>query len=58
MVVDVLYPGWVPFKNLAVSQDIPGWLRAHDTAMRYPWRTLVGGHLGRLGTRADGHLQQ
>ncbi|MFI7149444.1 MBL fold metallo-hydrolase [Nonomuraea sp. NPDC050022] len=58
MVVDVLYPGWVPFKNLAVSQDIPGWLRAHDIAMRYPWRTLVGGHLGRLGIRADGHLQQ
>ncbi|MEU8197262.1 MBL fold metallo-hydrolase [Microbispora amethystogenes] len=58
MVVDVLYPGWVPFKNLAVSQDIPGWLRAHGIAMRYPWRTLVGGHLGRLGARADGHLQQ
>ncbi|GAA3604345.1 hypothetical protein GCM10022419_106330 [Nonomuraea rosea] len=58
MVVDVLYPGWVPFKNLAVSQNIPGWLQAHATAMSYPWRTLVGGHLGRLGTRADGHLQQ
>jgi hypothetical protein len=20
--------GWVPFKNLAVSQDIPGWIGA------------------------------
>ena len=30
MVVDVLFPGWVPFKNLALSQDIPGWVRAHD----------------------------
>jgi len=58
MLVDVLYPGWVPFKNLAVSQDIPGWIKAHDIAMRYPWETLVGGHLGRLGTREDGHLQQ
>jgi glyoxylase-like metal-dependent hydrolase (beta-lactamase superfamily II) len=58
MVVDVIYPGWVPFKNLALTQDIPGWLRAHDIAMSYPWRTLVGGHLGRLGVRADGRLQQ
>ncbi|MFF5358481.1 MBL fold metallo-hydrolase [Streptomyces scabiei] len=58
MVVDVLYPGWVPFKGLAVSQDIPAWIKAHDVAMQYPWRTLVGGHLGRLGVRADGDLQQ
>ena len=35
MVVDVLFPGWVPFKSLAVSQDIPGWVRAHDIAMDY-----------------------
>ncbi|MEU2282500.1 MBL fold metallo-hydrolase [Streptomyces sp. NPDC013178] len=58
MVVDVLYPGWVPFKHLAVSQDIPAWIEAHAIAMRYPWKTLVGGHLGRLGVRADGTRQQ
>ena len=57
MLVDVIFPGWVPFKNLAVSQDIPGWLQAQEIAMRYPWSTLVGGHVGRLGTRADGELQ-
>ncbi|MFC3573059.1 MBL fold metallo-hydrolase [Streptomyces yaanensis] len=58
MVVDVLYPGWVPFKSLAVSQDIPAWIKAHDVAMDYPWTTLVGGHLGRLGVRADGQIQK
>ncbi|MEU3464710.1 MBL fold metallo-hydrolase [Streptomyces sp. NPDC006733] len=58
MVVDVLYPGWVPFKNLAVSQDIPAWVKAQDIAMEYPWTTLVGGHLGRLGVRADGDVQR
>jgi glyoxylase-like metal-dependent hydrolase (beta-lactamase superfamily II) len=58
MVVDVLYPGWVPFKNVAVSQDIPAWLRAQDIVMGYPWQTFVGGHLGRLGVRADGDLQR
>ncbi|WP_328500185.1 MBL fold metallo-hydrolase [Streptomyces sp. NBC_00457] len=57
MLVDVLYPGWVPFKNLGVSQDIPAWIRAQSIAMGYPWRTFVGGHLGRLGVRADGALQ-
>lgn len=57
MVVDVLFPGWVPFKNLAVSQDIPDWISAQDIAMSYQWQTLVGGHMGRLGTRADGNLQ-
>jgi glyoxylase-like metal-dependent hydrolase (beta-lactamase superfamily II) len=58
MLVDVVFPGWAPFKHLAESQDIPGWIAAHDTALDYRWTTLVGGHLGRLGTRADVHLQQ
>jgi hypothetical protein len=58
MVIDVMYPGWIPFKALAVSQDIPGWVGAQDIVLNYPWRTLVGGHLGRLGNRADAELQR
>ena len=58
MVVDVVFPGWVPFKNLAESQDIPGWIAAHDAVLATPWQTLIGGHLGRLGTRADVTLQR
>ena len=58
MAVDIVFPGWIPFKGLAISQDIPGWVRAQDIAMDYPWQTLVAGHLGRLGNRADGELQQ
>jgi glyoxylase-like metal-dependent hydrolase (beta-lactamase superfamily II) len=58
MLVDVVFPGWTPFKHLAESQDIPGWIAAHDTALDYRWTTLVGGHLGRLGTRADAQLQK
>ena len=57
MLVDVFFPGWVPWKQLAVSQDIPDWIAAQDVAMSYPWQTLVAGHLGRLGTRADAELQ-
>jgi len=58
MVVDVIFPGWTPFKNLAESQDIPGWLSAHRTVLNYSWQTLIAGHLGRLGTRADVAVQQ
>ena len=57
MLVDVIFPRWTPFKNLAVSQDIPDWIKAQDVAMSYPWQTLVAGHNGRLGTRADAELQ-
>src|SRR6185312_10870955 len=33
-------------------------LRAHDIILDYRWTTLVGGHVGRLGVRADGDLQR
>jgi glyoxylase-like metal-dependent hydrolase (beta-lactamase superfamily II) len=58
MVIDVIFPGWTPFKNLAESQDIPGWLDAQQTVLDYSWTTLVAGHLGRLGNRADVAVQQ
>jgi len=53
MLVDVVFPGWVPFACLAVSQDIPAWLAAPAKALSYPFETFVGGHLNRLGTRVD-----
>jgi len=58
MVVDVLFPGWAPFKGLGDSADVPAWIKAHDIALGYPWQTLVAGHLGRLGARDDATLQK
>jgi glyoxylase-like metal-dependent hydrolase (beta-lactamase superfamily II) len=58
MLVDVVFPGWVPFAYLAESQNIPGWLNAPDQALSYPFETFVGGHLTRLGTRDDVTIQQ
>jgi glyoxylase-like metal-dependent hydrolase (beta-lactamase superfamily II) len=58
MVVDVIFPGWVPYKNFAESSDIMGWIDAHDTVLAIPWQTLVGGHMGRLGTRDDAVMQR
>lgn len=31
---------------------------ARDTAMEYPWRTLMDGHFGRLVVRTDGDIQK
>ena len=58
MLVDVIFPGWVPFENLAHSSDIPGWIAAHDHALDYPFDILIGGHLARPGTRDDVLAQQ
>jgi glyoxylase-like metal-dependent hydrolase (beta-lactamase superfamily II) len=58
MLVDIVFPGWVPFKNLAVSDFIPGFEQAHEEALRYPFETYIGGHLNRLGTRRDVEVQQ
>jgi glyoxylase-like metal-dependent hydrolase (beta-lactamase superfamily II) len=58
MLVDVVFPGWVPFAYLAESQNIPGWLEAPAQALGYPFHTFVGGHLTRLGTRDDVTIQQ
>ena len=56
MLVDVIFPGWVPFKNLALAEDIPGYIAVHDAVLDLPFETFVGGHLTRLGTREDVEL--
>src|SRR6201981_665986 len=53
MLVDVNLPGWVPFDSFNLNEDVPGSIAAPDTAMAYPWKHFIGGHMGRLGTRAD-----
>ena len=53
MLVDVVFPGWVPFRDLAIAEDVPGFIKAHEQALSYPFDTLVAGHLTRLGTRQD-----
>jgi glyoxylase-like metal-dependent hydrolase (beta-lactamase superfamily II) len=58
MLVDVVFPGWVPFAYLAESQNIPGWLEAPAQALGYPFHTFIGGHLTRLGVRDDVVIQQ
>jgi len=54
MLVDVIFPGWVPFPYLGLAQDVAGFIKAHDIALNnYNFDTFIGGHLTRLGTRND-----
>ena len=58
MLVDVIFPGWVPFSNLSLSAFVPGVLRAHEQALSYDFDHFVGGHVTRPGTPEDVRIQQ
>jgi glyoxylase-like metal-dependent hydrolase (beta-lactamase superfamily II) len=53
MLVDVIYPGYMPYKNLGIVEDVSGYIDIHRTVLSYGFDTFVGGHVGRLGNRAD-----
>ena len=58
MLVDIVYPGWVPFDQLGESQNIPGFIKAHDQILEYDFDYYLGGHINRVGTRQDVLIQQ
>jgi glyoxylase-like metal-dependent hydrolase (beta-lactamase superfamily II) len=59
MLVDIIFPGWVPFSYLAIAKDTAGFIKAHDIALNnYDFDTIVTGHLTRLGTRNDVIIQK
>ena len=57
MVVDVVFPGWMPWRRFALAQDIPNYFAQVEEIGRLDWDTLVGGHVARTGTHADVDLQ-
>jgi glyoxylase-like metal-dependent hydrolase (beta-lactamase superfamily II) len=58
MLVDVIFPGWVPFRNLAIANDVHEYVHAHDLLLAYDFDVIVCGHLTRYGTRADVETQR
>jgi glyoxylase-like metal-dependent hydrolase (beta-lactamase superfamily II) len=58
MMVDIVNAGWAPVYVSNLTQDIQGYLEAPAHALTYPWKQLISGHLGRLGTREDVTLHQ
>jgi len=53
MVVDMIFPGWMPWRRFAVAQDIPGYFAQVKEINAMEFDTLVGGHVARTGTHAD-----
>ena len=58
MMVDIVFPGWMMWKRLGVAQDVPGLVPAIDALLAKDFDTVVTGHVGRLGTRADVEQQK
>ncbi|KAJ7244584.1 hypothetical protein C8J57DRAFT_1476824 [Mycena rebaudengoi] len=49
LLIDVVFPGWAPFSELAISGFIPGWTAAHDVLLTFDLD---------LGTKHDVLLQK
>jgi glyoxylase-like metal-dependent hydrolase (beta-lactamase superfamily II) len=59
MLIDVVFPGWIPFRRLAVSQDIVGYYDlVKSINQRWDYKVLVSGHLTRVGTPDDVNVQR
>jgi glyoxylase-like metal-dependent hydrolase (beta-lactamase superfamily II) len=57
MVVDVIFPGWMPWRRFALAKDVPGHFAQVEEIRRMEWDTLVAGHVARTGTHDDVDLQ-
>ena len=51
--IDIVSPGWSVFMHCDGSENITGWMEAHDQLLDYDFDVLVGGHVSRYGTRSD-----
>ncbi len=57
MVVDVVFPGWIPWRRFAVAQDVLGSMAQVEEIRQLDWDTYIGGHVARTGTHADVETQ-
>jgi glyoxylase-like metal-dependent hydrolase (beta-lactamase superfamily II) len=57
MVIDVIFPGWMPWRRFALAKDIPGYFEQVEKINKMDWDILVSGHVERTGTHADVALQ-
>jgi glyoxylase-like metal-dependent hydrolase (beta-lactamase superfamily II) len=57
MVVDIVFPGWMPWRRLALAQNVRGLFRQVNEIKAIDFDKFVGGHVARWGTKADVQLQ-
>jgi glyoxylase-like metal-dependent hydrolase (beta-lactamase superfamily II) len=53
MLVDVIFPGWVPWAHIGEAEYVPGALKAHTQTLEFDFDYFIGGHLTRSGRRND-----
>ncbi|HTL10720.1 MAG TPA: MBL fold metallo-hydrolase [Chitinophagaceae bacterium] len=53
MLVDIVFPGWIPFEQVAYAVDIDGYQQVQQYILSLNADVLVGGHWSKLGTRQD-----
>ena len=53
MVVDVVFPGWMPWRRFALAEDLPGYFKQVAEIEKMPFEKFVGGHVNRVGNHAD-----
>lgn len=51
--IDIVAPGWVAFKGCDSSDNLSGWMQAHDQILAYDFDVVACGHVSRYGTRED-----
>ncbi|MBC8113619.1 MAG: MBL fold metallo-hydrolase, partial [Candidatus Saccharimonas sp.] len=56
--IDIVSPGSCTFMHCDASENISGWIQAHEQILEYDFDFLVGGHAVRWGTREDVLLAQ
>lgn len=57
MVVDIIVPGWIPWRRLSLAQDIPGYFAQIAEIKKMDFDIFIGGHVTRSGTHADVEVQ-
>jgi glyoxylase-like metal-dependent hydrolase (beta-lactamase superfamily II) len=51
--IDIVSPGFSVFFHCDASENMTGWIEAHDQILEYDFNALIAGHVTRYGTRAD-----
>ncbi|RYG50781.1 MAG: MBL fold metallo-hydrolase [Chitinophagaceae bacterium] len=57
MVIDIIFPGWMPWRRLALAQDVPGYFNQVEEISKMPWEKIITGHVERSGTHDDVAVQ-
>jgi glyoxylase-like metal-dependent hydrolase (beta-lactamase superfamily II) len=57
MVIDIVFPGWMPWRRFAVAQDVLGYFAQVEEIRKMDWDVYIGGHVTRTGTHGDVEMQ-